>query len=151
MSKQFCDESTLVQFSAGTFFQIQLDIYFMFAKNSNNFYNTCPVCYIKILNLIIFNFGSAPVTAMFTKLFYNMHEHQLTVKAVTSLYRAQCNTVKSWFLEHPREKKICTTETSGDWNIEGKITVKQIQGKQLLVRVIGVFEKSMVRGIEIPL
>ena len=33
-------------------------------------------------------------------------------------------------------------EKSGVQNIGGKITVKQIQGKRLLVRVIGVFEKS---------
>ena len=31
-------------------------------------------------------------------------------------------------------------EKSGVRNIGGKITVKQIQGKRLLVRVIGVFE-----------
>ena len=42
-------------------------------------------------------------------------------------------------------------DKSGVRNIGGKITVKQIQGKRLLLRVIGVFEKSRVREIGIPL
>ena len=36
-------------------------------------------------------------------------------------------------------------------NIWGKITVKQVQGKQLLVQVIGCFEKSRVREIGVLL
>ena len=41
---------------------------------------------------------------------------------------------------------------SGVRNIGGiKITVKQIQGKRLLVRDIGVFEKLRVQEIGIPL
>ena len=42
-------------------------------------------------------------------------------------------------------------EKSGIRNIGGKITVKQIHRKQLLVRVIGMFEKSRVQEIGIPL
>ena len=59
-------------------------------------------------------------------------------------------TVELRFLEPPRETKI----GSRNWevrNIGGKITVKQVQRKQLFVRVIGFFEKSRVREIEVPL
>ena len=42
-------------------------------------------------------------------------------------------------------------EKSGVQNIGGKITIKQIQGTRLLVRVIGFFEKSRVGEIRIPL
>ena len=42
-------------------------------------------------------------------------------------------------------------EKLGVRNIVGKITVKPIQGKRLLVRVIGGFEKSRVREIVIKL
>ena len=42
--------------------------------------------------------------------------------------------------------KICSRNREVR-NIGGKITLKQIQGKRLLVRVIGVFEKSRVREI----
>ena len=54
------------------------------------------------------------------------------------------------FLEAQRETKI----SSRNWEVRntgGKITAKQVQGKQLLVRVIGVFEKSRVREIGVPL
>ena len=53
-------------------------------------------------------------------------------------------------LGSPRETKIGSRNREVG-NIEGKITVIQIQGKRLLVRVIGVFEKSRVREIGIPL
>ena len=62
----------------------------------------------------------------------------------------EANTVELRFLEPLRETKI----GSRNWdvrNIEGKIIVKQIQGKRLLVRVIEVFEKSGVREIGVPL
>ena len=42
-------------------------------------------------------------------------------------------------------------EKSGVRNIGGKIAVKRIEGKRLLVRVIGIFEKSRVREIGTPL
>ena len=55
-------------------------------------------------------------------------------------------TVESQFLEPPRETKIGFRNRDFK-NIGGKITLKQIQGKQLLVQVIGGlrnqgFEKS---------
>ena len=59
-----------------------------------------------------------------------------------------CNTVELRFIEPPREAKIGSTNREAR-NIEGKITVKQMQGKRLLVRVIGFFleiEGSRNRG-----
>ena len=50
----------------------------------------------------------------------------------------------------PRETKIGSRNREVR-NIGGEIKVKQVQGKQLLVRVIGVFEKSRVREIGVPL
>ena len=60
--------------------------------------------------------------------------------------------VEPQFLEPPRETKI-GLRNRGVRNIGGKITMKQVQGKRLLVRVIGILEKSRVRELNrgIPL
>ena len=54
-------------------------------------------------------------------------------------------TVESQFLEP------ASLEKSGVQNIRGKITVKQIQGKQLLVRVIRFFLEIVGSRNGIPL
>ena len=58
--------------------------------------------------------------------------------------------MKLRFLEPPRETKIGSRNREVR-NIGSKIAVKQVQEKQLLVRVIGVFEKWRVREIRVPL
>ena len=61
------------------------------------------------------------------------------------------NTVESRHLEPPKGNENWFKK-SGARNIGSKITVKQVNGKQLLVQlVIRVFEKSRVREIGIPL
>ena len=53
------------------------------------------------------------------------------------------NTVEFRFLEPPRETKVGSRNQ--EFKIPGdKITVKQIQGKQRMVQVIGMFEKMRV-------
>ena len=59
------------------------------------------------------------------------------------------STVELRFLEPPRETKV---REIGNFEISGvKLQWKQVQGKQLLVREIGAFEKWRVREIEVPL
>ena len=52
--------------------------------------------------------------------------------------------------ETPQETKIGSRNREVR-NIGGKITVKQVQGKQLLVQVIRVFQKSRVQEIGVSL
>lgn len=63
--------------------------------------------------------------------------------------------METQFLTPPREMKIGLFEKLGFREVRGKIAVfelvKKIQEKQLLIRVIGRFDKSQVRGIGIPL
>ena len=62
--------------------------------------------------------------------------------------------MESRFLEPPRETEIGSRNREFEIYIGGKITVKQIKGNDFwfeLSRFLGLFEKSRVREIEIPL
>ena len=78
--------------------------------------------------------------------------HLVNFKIFLVLHSTSSNTMEFRFFETPRKNKI-RFENSGVQKVGGKTLAdwKQIQGKQLLVRRIGSFEKSRFRRIKIRL